>query len=213
MFLSPNLLGALATSATALLSLSFVFATTCQEVLGSCVFLFIKHPYDVGDYVIVDDVELVVERISLLHTVFTRVHAAQIVQTPNLILNSLWVDNISRSKAFKEQALVQVAFNTDQARLLELKKTLESLARKGLHSKGLINEDHRCKERGCKDLECEDVVGKDLFVSVETVNVVGTESLEVRCEMHYRTHQSDAPLRATIRSTFMDAVVGALSQC
>lgn len=34
---------------TVLISLSFVFATTAQEILGSCIFLFVKHPYDVGD--------------------------------------------------------------------------------------------------------------------------------------------------------------------
>jgi hypothetical protein len=89
MFLSPNLLGALDTSATTLLSLSFVFATTCQEVLCLCVFPFIKHPYDVRDYVIIDATELVVERILLLYTIFMRVQASQVVQTSNIVLSSL----------------------------------------------------------------------------------------------------------------------------
>jgi len=41
----------IAAGATSLLSLSFVFSTTAQEVLGSCIFLFVKHPFDIGDRV------------------------------------------------------------------------------------------------------------------------------------------------------------------
>lgn len=41
-FLNSGFGTTLAAGATALLSLSFVFATTAQEVLGSCIFLFVK---------------------------------------------------------------------------------------------------------------------------------------------------------------------------
>lgn len=72
-----------ATAGTALLSLSFVFAATTQEFLGSCIFLFVKHPYDVGDRVDIvgpEPEQLVVDRISLLYTVFTRIDKMQVVQ-------------------------------------------------------------------------------------------------------------------------------------
>jgi hypothetical protein len=183
MFLSPNLLGALATSATALLSLSFVFATTCQEVLGSCVFLFIKHPYDVGDYVIIDATELVVERISLLYTIFTRVQAAQVVQTPNIVLNSLWVDNVTRSKQFKEQTTIHVAFDTDLSVLTTLKARVLELA--GSKFSG---------------------------ATLEIASVADTEGLQLLCEVHYHTNRPDGTLRAVRRSCFMHALVKALRE-
>jgi small-conductance mechanosensitive channel len=41
-FLNENFTTTLATAGTTLLSLSFVFSTTAQEVLGSCVFLFVS---------------------------------------------------------------------------------------------------------------------------------------------------------------------------
>lgn len=44
-FLNKSFVTTLATAGTALLSLSFVFSVTCQEVLGSCIFLFVKHSY------------------------------------------------------------------------------------------------------------------------------------------------------------------------
>jgi small-conductance mechanosensitive channel len=41
-FLNTNFATTLATAGTALLSLSFIFATTCQEILASILFLFYK---------------------------------------------------------------------------------------------------------------------------------------------------------------------------
>jgi small-conductance mechanosensitive channel len=82
-FLNANFVTTLATAGTTLLSMSFVFAVTCQEFLGSCIFLFIKHPYDVGDRVDIQGPEkeqLVVEQISLLYTVFKRIDYMKMVQ-------------------------------------------------------------------------------------------------------------------------------------
>lgn len=53
---------------------------TTQEFLGSCIFLFVKHPYDVGDRVDIGEKKMVVDRISLLYTVFTRIDIMQVVQ-------------------------------------------------------------------------------------------------------------------------------------
>ena len=78
-----SFIATLTTAGTTLLSLSFVFAVTTQEFLGSCIFLFVKHPYDVGDRVDIQGPEkqqMVVEKISLLYTVFTRIDKMQVVQ-------------------------------------------------------------------------------------------------------------------------------------
>lgn len=79
-FLNTSFVTTLATAGTTLLSLSFVFAVTTQEFLGSCIFLFVKHPYDVGDRVDISGEYLVVEQISLLYCVFTRIDNMKIVQ-------------------------------------------------------------------------------------------------------------------------------------
>lgn len=78
-----SFIATLTTAGTTLLSLSFVFAVTTQEFLGSCIFLFVKHPYDVGDRVDIagpEKEQLIVEKISLLFTVFTRIDKMQVVQ-------------------------------------------------------------------------------------------------------------------------------------
>ena len=89
-FLSPNFITTLTTAGTTLLSLSFIFAVTAQEFLGSCIFLFVKHPYDVGDRVDINGPEkqnLVVEQISLLYTVFKRIDCMKMVQVGNFMFS------------------------------------------------------------------------------------------------------------------------------
>jgi hypothetical protein len=133
--------------------------------------------------VIIDATELIVERISLLYTIFTRVEAAQVVQTPNIILNSLWVDNVTRSKQFKEQTTIHVAFDTDLSALTTLKARVLELAG-----------------------------SKFLGVTLEIVSVAETEGLELLCEVHYHMNRPDSTLRAARRSCFMHALVKALRE-
>lgn len=95
--LAPSVTAVLATLGTSIIALSFVFSTTAQEITASCVFLFVKHPIDVGDRVDINNVAYFVKEISLLYTVFTKVLDSTIVQAPNSVLNTLWIDNISRS--------------------------------------------------------------------------------------------------------------------
>ena len=79
-FFQSSFVTTIATAGTALLSLSFIFAVTTQEFLGSCIFLFVKHPYDVGDRVEINSTKMIVDRISLLYTVLTRIDRMQVVQ-------------------------------------------------------------------------------------------------------------------------------------
>lgn len=95
--LSPSVGAVLATLGTTLLAFSFVFSTTCQEVLSSCVFLFVKHPIDVGDRVDIADVAYNVTSLSLLYSTFTRTDNGKLCQAPNSLLNTLWIGNLSRS--------------------------------------------------------------------------------------------------------------------
>lgn len=111
-FLNASFSTTLATAGAALLSMSFAFATTVQEVLASCIFLFVKHPYDVGNRIDIKDDQLTVEHISLLFSVFKRVDSHRIVQIPHIVLNQCWIDNVSRSKTMREQIKIYINFDT-----------------------------------------------------------------------------------------------------
>jgi small-conductance mechanosensitive channel len=64
----------LVTSAgTFILGLSWLIGSTAQEVLLACIFLFVKHPYDVGDRVNIDDKQYTVAKMQLMSTNFKRV--------------------------------------------------------------------------------------------------------------------------------------------
>ncbi len=125
-FLNKSFTTTLATTGTALLSLSFVFATTAQEVLGSCIFLFVKHPFDVLDRVDIGDEQLIVEHISLLFTVFKRVRDHKTTQVPNIVLNTVWIQNVSRSKAMREQLFMYIAFDTSLEDIQLLKSEMQA---------------------------------------------------------------------------------------
>jgi small-conductance mechanosensitive channel len=105
--------------------MSFVFASTAAEVLSSCIFIFVKHPFDVGDRVDIGGEPLVVERISLLFTTFRKVKDHRNTQVPNTILNTNWIDNISRSKAMREQLLMYISFDTTLEDIQLLKNEIQ----------------------------------------------------------------------------------------
>lgn len=55
------------------MGLSFAFAGVVSEFVNSCVFVFGRHPYDVGDYIEAKTKKLVVKKIFLTHTNFVEV--------------------------------------------------------------------------------------------------------------------------------------------
>lgn len=101
----------LATSATALLSLSFIFGTTCQEIMASLIFVFVKHPFDVSDRIVINGIQYIVQEMSLMFTILKRSDGTQ-VQAPNSLLNTLFIENIRRSSAMIETLTVVVDFAT-----------------------------------------------------------------------------------------------------
>ncbi|KAM0705682.1 hypothetical protein Q7P35_007042 [Cladosporium inversicolor] len=134
--ISTSAAGVLTSAGSAVLALSWLFSVTAQEFLQSVVFVFIKHPFDVGDRVGVygntgalgrgDD--YFVKEISLLFTEFKKMEG-HIVQAPNSYLNTLFILNQRRSGGLAEAVPISIKFGTtlDQieglrAKLLEFVK-------------------------------------------------------------------------------------------
>jgi hypothetical protein len=182
----------IATAGTALLSLSFVFAVTTQEFLGSCIFLFVKHPYDVGDRVDIQGSEkeqLIVERISLLYTVFTRIDRMQVVQVPNIALNNLWIENVTRSKAMKEIIDINVSFDTSFEDLELLRQEMEKFVRSPENS---------------RDFQ------PDITITVGGVGDL--DKLNLKIAIKHKSNWHNEAVRAARRSKFMCALTLALKR-
>lgn len=186
-WLNSNFTTTLATAGTALLSMSFVFAGTAQEVLGSCIFLFVKHPFDVGDRVDVGEVAYVVERMSLLYTVFRRVKDQKKSQVPNIVLNSNWIDNVSRSKAMREQVQLYVNFDTSFEDLDLLKTEMIKFVR---------------DKENARDFQPD--------LDIEVTGVAEMNKMELRLEIRHKSNWSNDAIRAARRSKFMCALVTAM---
>lgn len=67
--------------------LSWLIGGSLQEVLTSIIFLFVKHPFDVGDRVNIVKDSYTVKEIRLLSTIFLDGQGC-LVQAPNSILNT-----------------------------------------------------------------------------------------------------------------------------
>ncbi|XP_074278941.1 mechanosensitive ion channel protein 6-like [Silene latifolia] len=75
---------------------AFVFGNSCKNVFESIIFLFVVHPFDVGDRCEIEGVQMVVEEINILTTVFLRYDNTKIV-FPNYILLTKPIGNFYRS--------------------------------------------------------------------------------------------------------------------
>ncbi|KAI3899503.1 hypothetical protein MKW92_023334 [Papaver armeniacum] len=79
-----------------LLLVAFMFGNTCKMVFESIIFLFVMHPFDVGDRCEVEDIQMVVEEMNILTTVFLRYDNQKIIY-PNNVLSTKPISNLYRS--------------------------------------------------------------------------------------------------------------------
>lgn len=162
--------------------LSFAIGGTVTEFLSCCIFLFIKHAYDVGDRVDIDKNELIVEHISLMYTVFRRVDSDKTVQIPHTVANGLWIDNISRSRAMKERLTIAVSVETSSADILALRGELEKFVQASENKRDFQHE-----------------------FDIELLSVGDMKQLELRVEIRHKVSKSSlsqhTPIPSTVRPT------------
>jgi len=123
-FFSNSFAKYLFTIGSQIAAFGFAISATVQEFLGSCIFVFIKHPYDVGDRVLISDTQMTVEHISLLYTQFKRIDNNRIVQISNIKVNDLMIENVTRSNSMREQVPISVHAETSFADIEVLKNEL-----------------------------------------------------------------------------------------
>lgn len=122
---------ALTSLGSTVLALSWLFSVTAQEFLQSLIFVFVKHPFDVGDRVKVygnqgplgvgDD--YFVKEISLLYTEFKKMEG-HVVQAPNSYLNTVFILNQRRSGGLAEAVPITVKFGTPLEKIETLREKL-----------------------------------------------------------------------------------------
>ena len=166
---------------------AFSFGQTVGEFNAACILVFVKHPFDVGDRVNVNNTEYEVVRISLLYTVFKSVATDTIVQVANQVVGNLWVDNVSRSKAMKERLTFAVSPGTKFQDIETLRAELQAFV---------------CAPENCRDYQPE--------VDIQLLSVGDLKQLDLRVEIKHKSNWANDQLRAYRRSKFMCALLSAM---
>ncbi|KAK2790560.1 hypothetical protein FQN52_005579 [Onygenales sp. PD_12] len=171
------------------LGLSFAVGRTIHKFVAGCVFVFFDHPYDIGDRVEVYNggppVTGIVVQESILYTVFQRLDNNAIVQLPNDRLNSLRIENITRSGANKEGRSFFINVKTPFATIMALRSELETFLKEN-------NRDYQ----------------PALGLSVASIHEMN--KMELRVSFTHKENWSNEMLRAKRSNKFMCTFVATI---
>ncbi|KAL1942695.1 hypothetical protein VTO73DRAFT_4935 [Trametes versicolor] len=174
-------LATLITSAgTLVLGLSWLIGGSLSEVLTSIIFLFIKHPYDVGDRISIATETYTVKEMRLLSTIFLDSNACQ-VQAPNTWMNTQLIHNIRRSPQMSESFSFDVAFSTTFEQIERLREVMLSFLK---------------NER--RDFQPA--------FDVNVVDIPGQEKMTLRADIKYKSNWQQGTLRAQRRNKWICAL-------
>ncbi|KAI0675104.1 Mechanosensitive ion channel-domain-containing protein [Trametes maxima] len=174
-------LATLITSAgTLVLGLSWLIGSSLAEVLTSIIFLFIKHPYDVGDRVTIGEKTYTVKEMRLLSTIFLDSNACQ-VQAPNTIMNTQLIHNIRRSPQMSETFEFDVAYSTSFEQIERLREVMIAFLK---------------NER--RDFQ-------PIF-DVYVVDMPGQEKMTLRADIKYKSNWQQGTLKAQRRNKWICAL-------
>ncbi|KAJ6543841.1 Mechanosensitive ion channel-domain-containing protein [Mycena capillaripes] len=104
---------------------SFIFKTAASGAFDSIMFLFVTHPFDTGDRCFIDDESMVVKKMTLFATVFTRWDGTESYYF-NSQLASKFIVNVRRSGKMFENLTMQVAWRTPLAKLDALEAAMNT---------------------------------------------------------------------------------------
>ncbi|EKG21791.1 Mechanosensitive ion channel MscS [Macrophomina phaseolina MS6] len=180
---------------SAVLALSWLFSATAQEFLQSIVFVFVKHPFDVGDRVTIygntgtsgtgDD--YFVKEIALLYTEFKKMEG-HVVQAPNSYLNTLFILNQRRSGGLAEAVPICIKFGTTLEQIDSLRMKLLDFVRS----------------------EKREYQGNIL---TELREVAEAHSLTLNVVFFYKSNWQNELLRLQRRNKFICAMMVSMQEC
>ncbi|XAR70720.1 hypothetical protein NMG60_11027681 [Bertholletia excelsa] len=110
---------------TQLVLVGFMFQNTCKTIFESIIFVFVMHPFDIGDRCVIDGVQMVVEEMNILSTVFLRYDMEKIYY-PNSVLLTKPISNFYRSPEMCDGIDFAIDVFTPMETITALKKTIQS---------------------------------------------------------------------------------------
>ncbi|KAL8235172.1 hypothetical protein R6Q59_021272 [Mikania micrantha] len=108
---------------------AFIFGNTCKTIFEAIVFVFIMHPFDVGDRCVIDGVQMIVEEMNILTTVFLRYDNEKIYY-PNVVLATKPISNFYRSPDMGDGVEFSIDFATPFEKIGLLKDKIKKYLEK-----------------------------------------------------------------------------------
>ncbi|XP_058079122.1 mechanosensitive ion channel protein 10-like isoform X1 [Magnolia sinica] len=102
----------------------FMFGNTCKTIFEGIIFIFVMHPFDVGDRCVIDGVQMVVEEMNILTTIFLRFDNEKIYY-PNSVLATRPISNFYRSPNMGDSVEFAVDVSTSMDSIGALKERIK----------------------------------------------------------------------------------------
>ncbi|TFL04521.1 Mechanosensitive ion channel-domain-containing protein [Pterulicium gracile] len=171
---------------TAILGLSWLIGGALSDVLLSIIFLFIKHPFDVGDRVVIKGTTYTVKEIRLLSSIFLDPNGTS-VQVANKVLDGEFIQNIRRSPQMSETFTFLVSYGTSF-------EDLEVLRHKMLH---FLEKNRR-----------------DYYPSfdVSVVDFPEQEKMLLTVDIKYKSNSQNVAVKAKRRNRWVCALKSAMAE-
>ncbi|XP_024980652.1 mechanosensitive ion channel protein 10-like isoform X1 [Cynara cardunculus var. scolymus] len=103
----------------------FMFGTSAKSAFEAIIFVFVMHPFDVGDRCVIDGIQVVVEEVNILTTVFLRYDNEKIFY-PNSILAMKAISNFNRSPEMSDSIEFDVDVSTSVESIIALKEKIKA---------------------------------------------------------------------------------------
>ncbi|XP_047093659.1 mechanosensitive ion channel protein 10-like [Lolium rigidum] len=107
-----------------LLVVVFIFGNACKTVFEALIFVFIMHPFDVGDRCVIDGIQMTVEEMNILTTVLLK-NDNEKVYYPNSVLSTKPISNFYRSPNMFDTVDFAIDVSTSAASIGALKSRIK----------------------------------------------------------------------------------------
>ncbi|KAL9252212.1 Mechanosensitive ion channel protein 10-like protein [Drosera capensis] len=110
----------------------FVFGNTCKTIFEAIIFVFVMHPFDVGDRCVIDGTTMLVEEMNILTTVFLKWDKEK-VYYPNAVLSTKAIGNYYRSPDQVDSLEFSIDFRTPLSKIGEIKERIKKYLHQNPH--------------------------------------------------------------------------------
>ncbi|KAL6558680.1 hypothetical protein OROMI_019030 [Orobanche minor] len=103
----------------------FMFGNSVRSIFEAIIFIFVVHPFDVGDRCVIDGVQMIVDEMNILTTIFLKADNEK-VYYPNSILATKAISNFNRSPEMMGDVVeFAVDFKTSAENIAALKAKIK----------------------------------------------------------------------------------------